>query len=211
MALAALNLRGKRIAIIGAGTVATRKLSHLLNQGAIIRIISPAISEAIQLQVSNGQIQWIQECYSAESLIAFQAQIVFAATDDAELNHKIADDARKIGAWVNNASDSADSDFHTLATIEKEPIRIGISTQGTSPALVKMIKERIEQAIGDDLLQLAGWLAEIRPTTKDKLATQSERQELFRAIVASDILGLLREGKTDDARARFESLSEVLV
>jgi siroheme synthase-like protein len=107
--------------------------------------------------VNDNLLDWMQERYQTDALFVYKPKIVFAATNDCELNDKITSDARKIGAWVNNASDSENSDFHTVATIEKYPIRVGISTNAKSPALTKVLKQRIEQTISDDIVQLATW------------------------------------------------------
>lgn len=210
MVLVSLNLQNKRIVIVGGGVVATRKLSTLLKQDADILIISPDITDTIQAWIDNGKLDCLQERYHSDSLFSYKPNLVFAATDNADLNKTIADDARKIGAWVNIASDSEKSDFHSLASVEKDPIRIGISTSGTSPALIKIIKQGIEQTISDDILQLAQWLADIRPLAKAKIPSQSERQDLFRQIVNSNILDLLKKGKIDSAKERFETLTKGL-
>ncbi len=211
MYLTALNLRGKRILIVGGGTVATRKISGLLNQDADILVLSPIITEPIQAWTDEDLIQWKAENYSTEILVSYQPHLVFSATHSSELNAEIAQDAHAIGAWVLNTSDSAHCDFHSLATIEKYPITIGISTSGTSPALIHIIKQRLENSIGEDIIQLANWLGDIRHMSKINIPNQTERQQLFHQIVHSDILPLLGAGQTDEARAQFDAFThEVL-
>ena len=207
MYLTALNLHDKRILIVGGGTVATRKISGLLNQGADILVISPKITSEIQEWCKEGQVEWQAEHYTYESLVSFQPHLVFSTTDSSELNTEIAQDAREIGAWVLNTSDSINSDFHSLATIEKHPITIGISTNGASPVLISIIKERVAHAIGDDIIQLATWLRDIRHSSKTSIPSQADRQQLFRQIVQSDILSLLSAGQHDEARAQFDAFT----
>lgn len=211
MYLTALNLRDKRILIVGGGTVATRKISGLLNQDAEILVLSPNITEAIQAWIDEGHIQWQAENYSSEILASYQPHLVFSATHSSELNAEITQDAHASGAWVLNTSNSTHSDFHSLATIEKYPITIGISTSGTSPALIHIIKQRLENSIGEDVIQLASWLGDIRHMSKTNIPNQTERQQLFHQIVHSDILPLLGAGQTDEARAQFDAFThEVL-
>lgn len=211
MYLTALNLSDKRILIVGGGTVATRKISGLLNQSAGILVLSPNITEAIQAWIDEGHIQWKAGNYSRETLVSYQPHLVFSTTNLPDLNAEITQDACEIGAWVLNTSDSAHSDFHTLATIGKYPITIGISTNGTSPALIHIIKQRLENSIGEDIIQLADWLGDIRHISKTNIPSQAERQQLFHQIVHSDILDLLQDGQTDEARAQFDAFThEVL-
>jgi siroheme synthase-like protein len=134
----------------------------------------------------------------------FAPLFVFAATNSSEVNRHIAAEARQIGAWVNNASDGKASDFHNLAQVESAPLTIAISTGGTSPALMKMIKQRIAEALGDDLPGLAQWLGELRELTP--LPTQHQRQDLYERILQSDVPHLLRSGEAQAARAQFEAI-----
>mgnify|MGYP000636576474 CR=1 FL=1 len=210
MVLTALNLQNKRILIVGGGAVATRKLSKFLNQGADVLVISLAVSDEITNLQSEGQVNWKQEAYQSELLVDFQPQIVIAATDDAVLNETVTTDAHKIGAWVNNASDSETSDFHMLADIDKAPIRVGLSTGSTAPSLIKELKDRIIEAIGEDIPTLATWLADIRPMVKDNIANQKERGQFFHKIVASNILDLLEAGEIEAAREHFDKFLEEL-
>lgn len=203
MYLIALNLRGMQVAVIGGGKVAARKIPLLVQAGADVTVISPDdISSEIEVYISD----WIKAPYSVEFLDNAEFALVFAATDDAELNEQIRLDAQARGSWVNVVSNSENSDFHNVSVLQKSPISIGISTGGTSPALLTLIKQRIEKVITDEIVLLANWLHDLRRSIPQKLPTQAARQALYKQIVHSDVLSILEEGSPIDAQQRFDQI-----
>jgi hypothetical protein len=70
--------------------------------------------------------------------------------------------------------------------------------------LAKRLKQRIENAIGDDDAIIAQWLGEIRPQIKIQFDSQSDRADLYNAILDSDIPSLLSDNQTDAAYDRLQ-------
>ena len=201
-----LNLEGKSVVVVGGGKIAARKISHLVDAEAVVTVISPKISITLKSYVQHNQIRWLKQPYSFNTLSRCYPVLVFAATDSELLNRQIAADSRRIGAWANSVSASQDSDFHNTAVIEQYPLTIGISTNGTSPALLKMIKAQIEKAVGEHLQILSQWLGEVRPDIKANIESQAERHNFYEQLVQSDVLDLLQAGEVEAARAKFNAL-----
>lgn len=199
-----LQLNGKRILIVGGGKVAARKVPALLAAGAKLTILSPNLDKSLQTLPLN----WIQADYSRSLLENLRPALLFAATNQPEVNQAIRKDAQELGIWLNLADDAESSDFHNMATIDKSPFTIAISSAGSSPALLRLLKERIDAVLSDGLIALAHWLGAIRSKTRDKLQNQSERQALYERIIASDVLALLEAGKDEEAQALFNQLVE---
>jgi len=207
-----LNLTGKAVVVVGGGKIAARKIARLIEADAVVTVISPKVVMSIKHHVQDNQVRWLKQPYRMNTLSRCYPVLVFAATESEQINRQIAADSRRIGAWVNVLSESGESDFHNVAVIEHPPLTIGISTNGTSPALLKMIKARIEQAIGEHFNLLSEWLGEIRPNIKENVDEQTHRQQLYEHIVQSDVLDLLQTGEIEAARLRFNRLvDEVLV
>jgi len=206
MYLIALNLHAMQVAIIGGGKVAARKIPRLLEAGAMVTVISPDADPTIVAFAKGGNIRWEKRHYAIEFLDQANFVLVFAATDDPELNEQIRLDAQARGCWVNVASSSENSDFHNVSTVKKHLISIGISTGGTSPALLKLIKQRIEQVITDEIALLAEWLKELRQSLPDKLPTQVARQAVYNQIVESDVLSMLEDGNHEKAKQHFHEI-----
>jgi precorrin-2 dehydrogenase/sirohydrochlorin ferrochelatase len=205
-----LNIAGARCVVVGAGPVAQRKAQALLAAGAAVTVVAPEATERVESLAAEGKLQWLAEAYEPKHLDG--ARLVFAATDDGELNQRVAADARARGALVNVAEPPESGDFAVPATVKRGEICIAVSTGGASPALAKKLREQIEAIVGEEYAELARLLGEMRPTVERQVKAQNKRQRVYEAILESDVLALLRESKTDDARRRCaEILKDTLV
>ena len=142
-----LILEGKLCAVVGGGRIATRKVHSLLAAGARVVVISPALHIDLQTLLVKGLIEHIPHNYAAEHLTG--ASLVFAATNNPEVNRQVAHDAHNLRLLVNVADDPDGSDFHVPATISHQDLTLAIATGGGSPAFARYVRELVEQALGD--------------------------------------------------------------
>lgn len=202
-----LHLQDRQVAVIGGGTVATRKVKHLLRSGARVLVISPAVSTELLGLANESKIELIHSEYRRDMLNEHMPLLVIAATDDDAVNQIVAQDAHRIRALTNVANGSSkDSDFSNMAVIDRSPLTIALSTNGASPALLRGLKTELEQTIGDEYAILGEWLGELRAPLKSQLDSRVARQELYRRILASDVLRLLRASQPESARRIFDEI-----
>jgi precorrin-2 dehydrogenase / sirohydrochlorin ferrochelatase len=204
-----LHLENQPCVVVGGGKVATRKVQGLLEAQAYVIVISPTLTPTLARYFELQQISWHASYYAPTDLQYWLPRLVFAATDDSTLNQRIAEDARQIGAWANIADESANGDFSTMATLQRHPLTIALSSDGASPALIATLKQHLGELIGEEYTILAHWLGEIRPTIKAGIPTQEARRAFYHAILASDVLSLLRVGDIENAWALFTEISNV--
>ncbi|QPC84102.1 bifunctional precorrin-2 dehydrogenase/sirohydrochlorin ferrochelatase [Phototrophicus methaneseepsis] len=204
--LVALNMVHKAVVIVGGGVVASRKIGALLASGARVTVISPMVTEAIRTQAAQSNLQWIAATYEPGLLAAYQPVLVIAATDDSAINQQVRDEARQLGAWVNDVSAPDEADFANMAVIDRAPLQIGISSGGASPALLRWLKQQLTHIVDVPLGQLASWMQALRGVTANSVTEQAERQRLYDEILASDVLSLLRDDQPEAARQRFEQI-----
>jgi precorrin-2 dehydrogenase/sirohydrochlorin ferrochelatase len=195
-----LSLRGKVCAVVGGGSVAARKVRSLLATGASIVIISPQLHAELQELLYQRLIRSIASNYAVEHLDG--AQIVFAATNDAEVNQLVAQDAHARGLWVNVADNPALSDFYVPATLHRGDLTVAISTGGSSPAFARYIRELLEQMLSEALGQALEMLAQARPLI---LAQPKEQQTaLWDSLFALRLDAIIEAEGYPYARRLFE-------
>jgi precorrin-2 dehydrogenase/sirohydrochlorin ferrochelatase len=199
-----LDVMGQPCVVVGAGAVGQRKAQSLLSAGAKVTVVAPEATARVELLAVEGKLQWLAEAYQPNHLDG--ARLVFAATDDSELNQRVAADARTRGALVNVAEPSEAGDFAVPATVRRGEICIAVSTGGASPSLAKKLREQIELVVGEEYAALVELLGEMRMTLEKHVKAQNKRQQVYEAILASDALALLRDGKADEARRRCEEI-----
>ena len=190
--------------VVGGGPVAQRKAQSLVAAGATVRLVAPTATERVETLAAEGKLDLIAETYRAEHLEG--AWLVFAATDDPELNRRIADDARDRGAISNVAEPPDAGDFLVPAAFRRGDICVAVSTGGASPALAKRLREQLEEVIGEEYAGLARLLGEFRPIAEQRIKAQNKRQRYYEAVVNSDVANLLRDGNEEEARRRCETL-----
>ena len=112
-----MNIQNKPVVIIGGGKVAARKIKTLLSEGAKVTVISPEINEVIP----KSQVEWIQRSYQTGDLEG--AKLVFACTDNQEVNKKVMEEAHP-SQFVNNTGDKKNSDFYNVAIASNKELSV---------------------------------------------------------------------------------------
>lgn len=202
-----MHLKDKPVAVVGGGRVAARKIWRLKEAGARVIVISPEIAPTIRDLFDDGDIVWIQSKYQRDMFNDYMPILVIAATDDERVNQTVAQDAHRIRALCNVANGSSEhSDFSNMALIDQPPLTIALSTGGKSPALLRALKTKLAEDIGDEYAVLADWLGEIRSDGRNLNGSQPARQALYEDILDSDALTLLRAGNQNEARQVFQQI-----
>ena len=122
--LLALRLAGRRVTIIGGGTVAARRVPALLDSGADVVIISPELSPQLAEFAAAGRIRWTQRGYAPGDCAG--AWLVGACTNDPDVNSAVAGEADAAGIWCVRADDAAASRAWTPASGTAGDVRVGV-------------------------------------------------------------------------------------
>jgi precorrin-2 dehydrogenase/sirohydrochlorin ferrochelatase len=192
---ALLDLKGRRCVVIGGGDVAERKIYSLVECGAAVVVIAPQISEAIERLARQGALRMSAKPYTAGDLSG--ASLVIAAGPP-EVNAAVAEEARREGILINVVDDPDRCDFIVPAVVRRGPLLIAISTLGSSPALARRLRELIEAQIGPEYGELANLLGRLRAEVL-AVGNEDERRRIWERILDSRCLGLLRQGRRDEA------------
>jgi cobalt-precorrin 5A hydrolase/precorrin-3B C17-methyltransferase len=131
----------KSAVVIGGGAVAERKINHLLEAHFSVRVISPGVTPAIRGWRDEGRLTWDQCPYVPGGLSG--AFLVFAATDDRNVNAQVADEALSCNILCNVADAPELCTFHVPAVYFGEDVVLAVSTYGNSPKLAKEVRDRL--------------------------------------------------------------------
>jgi siroheme synthase-like protein len=138
-----LDLRGRRALVAGAGKVALRKATGLVEAGAAVTVISPELDPGFD----KLNVKYLARKARASDVKGFA--LVFAATNDRETNRRIAEAALKLGIPANIADSKNECTFLLPARIIKPDIQIAVSTAGRDPRVAVKIRNAIEKALGN--------------------------------------------------------------
>lgn len=197
-----LNVSGRRCLVVGGGPVAARKVKALLDAGADVRVVAPAIRPEIEDWERAGRLRVRRGPYVPGDIEG--ATLAVAATGSAEVNRAVASDAGRRGILVNVADDPAACDFTVPAVVRGREWSVAISTGGASPALARWLRRKLEAEWGSPIDTLLEWLGEARRSRSIPGATQRERAEAVARVIEGGVLEALRDGDGQRARSLFE-------
>lgn len=149
-----VDMSGKKIIFFGGGKIAARRIGVLRPFAEDITVISPELSRPIEEMVRDGLVRWKKKGYEEADLAG--ADIVFAATGDADTDRRIAGDCGERNIPVNAASDRSLCDFFFPAVVERGQTVIGINGSGVDHAGVKELRIRIEEMLAGEHQQDRG-------------------------------------------------------
>jgi precorrin-2 dehydrogenase/sirohydrochlorin ferrochelatase len=199
-----VDLQTQRCLVVGGGEVAERKVETLLRANGTVTVISPKLTPALRSWAEDGRIEALVRSYEPGDLNGFS--LVFAATDDENLQRDITAEARARGILVNVVDRPALCSFIVPALVSQGDLTIAVSTSGASPALAKKIRQELEQRFGAEYALALTLLARVREFVVQEAWSNEERQRLFTALVESPLLHYLRERDSRQVNALLQQL-----
>lgn len=187
-----LNLSGRLCIVAGGGQVALRKVTTLLQYGAVITVVSPRLCSGLQELNRSGKIQVIHRAYQPGDLEG--ACIAIIATGSRSVNLRASEEARRNRIPVNVVDDARHSDFIVPSIVRRGSVSIAVSTGGKSPALARKIRTRLESQIDEQYAELALIIEGVRREARRlKLKISSKRWQ--EAIDLDQMLRLIKQGE----------------
>ena len=200
-----LDLRERPCVVAGGGRVAERKVLSLLEAGAGVTVVSPSLTPKLEDLSSSGKITHHSRSFQESDVTG--AFIVVAATGSVQLNAEIGSSCKKKHILVNVAAPPDESTFIVPSVVDRGALLIAISTSGESPALAKRIREKLEKEFGPEYDLFLHKMSILRSRLMAHVGDEAERNRILNAVADSDVLELLREGKTHEADLEIARLS----
>jgi uroporphyrin-III C-methyltransferase/precorrin-2 dehydrogenase/sirohydrochlorin ferrochelatase len=122
--LLGLRLRGRRVAVIGGGAVAARRVPRLLAAGADVALVSPEVTPALEELAAQGRIGWRRRPYAAGD--CGDAWLVIACSSRPEVNAAVAEEAEANRTWCVRSDDAAASTAWTPASGTAGDTSVGV-------------------------------------------------------------------------------------
>lgn len=197
------KLEDRKVLIVGGGDVALRKADLLSRAGACITVLAPTIMAEIQALLSDSKHQLIYENYHKTYMTG--ARVIIAATDDETLNHQIHADATEINIPVNVVDTPPLCDFIFPAIVDRNPIVIGISSNGKAPVLARLLRARLETLIPQGYGKLAKLAGDFRTEVKSKIPTLTGRRQFWERAFEGQVSELMFAGNETQAAAQLKA------
>ncbi|APU19843.1 uroporphyrinogen-III C-methyltransferase [Actinoalloteichus sp. GBA129-24] len=126
--LTGLLLTGRRVVVVGAGTVAQRRLPRLVGAGAVVEVIAPQATPSVEAMADAGELTWSRRPYQTGDLA--DAWFAVACTSEPSVNAEVAAEAAVSRVFCVRADQAAGGSAVTPAVGEHAGLRIGVLAGG---------------------------------------------------------------------------------
>ena len=140
-----VSLAGKPVVIIGAGSIALRRVKTLLHFQARLKVIAPEIHAEIQSLAQEHGFMLEQRPYQTGDCTG--AILAVAATDDRSVNQKVAEECALAQIPVSVADNQAACTFFFPAIVKRDNLVIGVTSSGENHGRVKRVAAKLRQEI----------------------------------------------------------------
>ncbi len=102
-----LRLAGRRVVVVGGGQVAHRRVAGLLDAHAVVTVVSPEVTPALEALVEPGAVTWLPRAYAPGDLA--EAWYAVAATGSTAVDAAVAEEAETRRIFCARSDDSEPS------------------------------------------------------------------------------------------------------
>ncbi len=203
-----IETTGKKCLIVGGGKVASRKLIPILKTKMKVTLISPEVIEEIELNFQkNKNLKIIKRKFEPEDIE--DQFLIIAATNEKTTNQKIAKLSKDNNILVNMAEDSLSGNTLIPSVVDRDPIKIAVSSGAASPILTRLVKTKLETVIPYSFSKLADIMMEYRDVVKKNFLKISDRRKFWEVFLDGPVSEMVLSGHIDKAKkALDESLKE---
>jgi siroheme synthase-like protein len=195
-----LDIAGRRCVVIGDLAVKEGKVEGLLAAGADdLLIVAERAGDRFE-GVPGLTVE--RRAWRAADLDG--AFLVVASSGDAAARAAIAREARVRGALVNVMDDVPNCDWAAPAVVRRGDLVLAVGTGGVSPAVARLVRERLESAFGPEWAEVLRVVGEVRDEASAALPVFAERARRWRvALDLDEAAALVRTGRSDELRSRL--------
>ena len=143
--LVGLRLTGRKVVVVGGGTVAQRRLPLLIANGADVHVITRSATPAVE--GITGITLTLREFRAGDLEGAWYA---IAATDDPDVNEAVVAEAERLHIFCVRADVAREGTAVTPASFEYEGLSVGVLAGGEhrrSAAIRSAIHEALQQGL----------------------------------------------------------------
>ncbi|MFC6353856.1 bifunctional precorrin-2 dehydrogenase/sirohydrochlorin ferrochelatase [Rothia nasimurium] len=141
----ALDLRGRRVLLVGAGQVAARKVGALIEAGAQVEVVAPSLDSHLENLLAEGSLVAHQRPFAPDDVTG--AWLVYALTDSPELNEQVLALCEERAIWCLLGGAPQESPVWSLAHRRRGDELVAVSGGG-NPRRALALLDRVVAALG---------------------------------------------------------------
>jgi uroporphyrin-III C-methyltransferase/precorrin-2 dehydrogenase/sirohydrochlorin ferrochelatase len=151
-----LDLTGRLVVAVGGGPVSARRVKGFLDEGAVVRVISPWLCEDLRDLAVAGRVEWAPRDYSGPADLV-GAWFAHTATGEPSVDREVAADAEALRIWCVDATDASGTSASVAARadVSTPAGRVTVSAYAAGdPGLAVTVRDGVERALVSGALDL---------------------------------------------------------
>lgn len=164
-----LDLRSRRVVVVGGGLVAAAKVDALVEAGADVIVVAPEVRAGIE----RPGVTVARRAFE-ESDLDGAWWVVAAAPTDVNRRVRAAADARRV--FVNAVDDPVHATAYLGGVVRRDGVTVAISTDGRAPALAGLLREALDAWLPPRLDEWLSAADEARRRWKAERVPMDERR-----------------------------------
>ena len=197
------NTADLRVLIVGAGEVATRKTELMLKTDATITVVAPWQCDSMLGYVNEERVTLHSREFNPADLTG--QQLVFVATDDHQLNCDISTLCKAANIPVNVVDSTELCSFITPSIVDRDPLVVALSSGGSAPVLLRLLRQKLEALLPARLADLARLSDRFRDKVKQRFSSINQRRHFWEQVLEGDIAETALRGELDSAAQQIEA------
>ena len=200
-----LDLKGRRVLVVGGGSAAARKADLAARAGALVSVFAPTLDEDLRIMAREGRVSHLDRAVTETDFE--DLALAFGASEDEALNLRVHALATARGVPVNVVDRPELCRFTMPAILDRGGIVVAVSSGGDAPLLARMLKARFETLVPASYGRLARFAGSWRGRVKAGIPDGNTRRRFWEDMFEGPVAELVFAGRDDDAeRAMADAL-----
>jgi uroporphyrin-III C-methyltransferase/precorrin-2 dehydrogenase/sirohydrochlorin ferrochelatase len=194
-----LDLKGRKVLVVGGGAVAAGKIESLLAAGARVSVVAPDVRPEIE----RAGVEVVRREFR-DADVDGAWWVVAAAPPEVNRLVSVAAEARRV--FVNAVDDPQHATAYLGGVVRRDGVTVAISTDGRAPALAGLLREAFDAFLPREL---DAWLKTSDEARRVWRAEQTPMERRRPALL--ELLNNLYAGKLQAPSSKFQARDHVQV
>jgi len=196
-----LDAKHIKALVVGGGEVAARKIELLLKSTTDITIMTEKLGNTVQRLIKQHDLVWLAHPYETGHME--EMSIVIAATDSVDVNKAVHEEAMTHKLLVNVVDQPELCTYITPSIIDRDPMLVAISSSGSAPVLIRMLREQIERSMPKAYGKLADFSFKFRDHVKARIKGVANRRRFWETTLRGTIGDNILNGRVTEAEQQL--------
>lgn len=190
-----LDVKGWSVLVIGGDEEAAEKTQRLLESGARVTVISPALHEALKQLAASAKVIH-RGRHFRETDLEHTILVLNTLRGDRDFAKMLLAKAREKGFLLWSVDYPEACSVTMPAVVASGHVRVAISTSGVAPALSGFMKEDLDRILDGEFAAFVEWLGQLREQARANEPDAEKRRALLReALDGFRLLGKVQYPK----------------